>query len=72
MTERAKRLAKYLEGIGWTIDDDSRECKQCNSTIYGGSYKFCPHCGTKTAQKKKTAIAELEEGLKYALKEETK
>lgn len=67
----AKRMAKYLEDIDWTINDVKKECS-CGEYTYDKKHKFCPHCGErfKIVKGSLTGIEQLENALKHALKKE--
>jgi hypothetical protein len=66
MTERAKKLGKYLEEeLGWTIYENRHECSKGHIN-YGG--KFCSECGTKLKIIKDTfADDQLEWAIKHIL-----
>lgn len=69
MTTRAKRLAKYLESIGWTIESDGVQCMNDASHYVSYRANFCPACGAETEKIGRSPIDELESGIKYALGE---
>lgn len=69
MTERAKRLAEFLEEKGWTVFEEKYVCHKCSlSTGYG---KFCYRCGSPLKRDRKNerdVIGEIESAIKFALK----
>jgi RNA polymerase subunit RPABC4/transcription elongation factor Spt4 len=67
MTKRAKRLAKYLDELGWNVFDTTTECKGCGKLCYT---KYCPDCGTKQPEQKNAdtqVVCQLEKAIAYAL-----
>lgn len=69
MTDRARRLGRYLENnLGWEIQDNRAECG-CGVVSYGA--KFCRECGKKLPKppKKKETYESLELAISYALNE---
>ena len=67
MSKRAKRLADYLESIGWEVRDTSVfYCSKCMAKRYNA--KFCLECGSKVHRKKdKEPLVELEDAIAFAL-----
>ena len=71
MTDRARRLAEYLEKeLGWQVYDDVKKCN-CGETSYGNRKFFCYSCGKKLPKMKprRETIEQLEEAIIFALKE---
>lgn len=73
MTERAKRLADYLENeLDWIVYDRRMGCGECGETTLGMNAKFCSSCGNPLEHRedvKERALEELEGALKYTLEE---
>ena len=72
---RSERLAEYLsDQLDWNVIQTSYECGRAKCGIYA-SYskgdKYCKHCGKKLKVTCNSAdvLSELEDALKYALKE---
>ena len=71
MSERAKRLGKFLERRDWTVFEANEECWKCGKrTSFADKAKFCMHCGSvlKHDQHEKEVLKDLEAAIKYALK----
>jgi len=75
MTERAKRLAYFLEeNYGWFISENRARCPECGETVYD-DYNFCRCCGRKVnkkwfAKERKEAYRQIENAIEYALEED--
>lgn len=69
MTNRAKRMIKYLEeNLGWTVMQYKTECPKGH--IRNGYGNYCIECGSKMKDIKDTdSVKQVEEAIKYALKE---
>ena len=72
MSERAYRLAQYLEEQhGWNVFDSApvKSCPSCFKDNMGEDYKYCLHCKTELVLVENVTLQHIEEALMYALKE---
>ena len=70
MSERAMRLAKYLEEeLGWTVYDEVKKCT-CGNTEYFREKRYCSKCGKNLplARPRKDTIEQLERAIEFAIK----
>ena len=72
MSERALRLAQYLEEqYDWNVFDEApvKHCPSCHKEDLDDDYVFCPRCKTELVVSTNVTLEHLEEALKYSLKE---
>ena len=64
MSERALRLAQYLEEqYDWNVFDEApvKHCPSCHKEDLDVDYVFCPKCKTEKVEEKVEEIVEVEE-----------
>jgi hypothetical protein len=72
-TKRAKRIAKRLEELNWTVFSGERTCKSCGRHEYSSGAVFCSMCAAALPDKLDSSqkiLAELEDAISYALGEQ--